>query len=123
MTVSEAKRQTRLAEWRKNIREQQNSGLSIKGWCARNGLSEPRYYYWLKLVREETISTVLQNHAEAALVRIEPDRMPVSPAIMPTATPSSHPGIVVRYGGAAIEFPVGTQAAEIAPLLKALNGL
>lgn len=123
MTISEVKRQTRLTEWRNNIRDQQSSGLSIKEWCARNGLREPQYYYWLKLVREEAINNVEQDHPEAALIRIEPDRLPVSPAALPTAASNPHAGIVVRYGSAAIEFPVGTQATEIAALLKALNAL
>ena len=119
MTISEIKRQTRLREWRNNIRDQQSSGLSIKAWCARNGLREPQYYYWLKLVREEAI----QGRAEAALVRIEPDCLLVSSAALPTAASNPHAGIAVRYGSAVIEFPVGTQTAEIAALLKALNAL
>ena len=55
MTISEVKRQTRLSEWRGQIQEQQSSGLTVKDWCEQRGYGQGRFYYWLRLVRTESI--------------------------------------------------------------------
>ena len=123
MTISEVKRATRMREWRGYIGEQQASGLSIKEWCARNGQGEARYYYWQKRVREEAIKSAQQNQVGAELIRVEPDQMVVGAEGKATAGVELQPGIVVRYGQAVIEYRAGTQAREIAMLLKALDEL
>ena len=37
------------------IVEHQQSGLSIKAWCKEKGISEGQFYYWLKIIREESL--------------------------------------------------------------------
>jgi transposase len=32
--------------WRERIRDWQDSGLSVRSFCARLGLSQPRFYAW-----------------------------------------------------------------------------
>lgn len=32
--------------WRKLIAGQAQSGVSIRDWCERHGVSEPSYYFW-----------------------------------------------------------------------------
>ena len=32
--------------WRRMIRQQARSGLSVRGWCRRHSLSEPSFYWW-----------------------------------------------------------------------------
>ena len=36
----------REAIWRRHLTRQPRSGLSIRAYCARHGLSEPSYYAW-----------------------------------------------------------------------------
>ena len=55
MTIPEAKRITRMNEWRRLIHERQQSGQSVKAWCLQNGIRENRYYYWLRIIREEAL--------------------------------------------------------------------
>lgn len=42
---------TNIDDWRQLIADRENSGLTVKEWCARNSISEYRYYYWLKKIR------------------------------------------------------------------------
>jgi transposase-like protein len=32
--------------WRRMIRQQAGSGLSVRDWCGRHSLSEPSFYWW-----------------------------------------------------------------------------
>ena len=41
----------RLQSWVEIIRERQESGLTNKEFCARRGIPEKKYYYWLRKVR------------------------------------------------------------------------
>ena len=43
------------AQWQELIREQSESGLSIREWCRRNDISHGKYYYWLRVIREEAL--------------------------------------------------------------------
>lgn len=121
MTISEVKRQARLSEWRGRIQEQQSSGLTVKDWCRQRGCGEGQFYYWLRLVRTETIDRYESESHRLSLVRVDPTRLPANQGKMPSAVASRSAGIVIRYGNAAVELPAGTQTAAIAELLKALS--
>jgi len=32
--------------WRRGIRQQANSGMSVRGWCRQQGLKEASFYWW-----------------------------------------------------------------------------
>lgn len=121
MTISEVKRQARLAEWVENIRDQQGSGLTIKAWCAAHGCREARYYYWLRIVWSRAIEQAEQAVQGAALIRVEPERLPSSVGFVPMEGENAQTGITMRYGKATVEFPAGTPCTVISELLKALD--
>lgn len=121
MTISEVKRQTRLLEWCGRIEEQQSSGLTVKDWCEQRGLGQGQYYYWLRLVRTETIDHYKSESQGVSLVRVDPSRLSASQGKQAPGSASQTAGIVIRYGNAAVELPTGTQTAAIAELLKALS--
>lgn len=39
--------------WRKLVAGQPHSGLSIRDWCDRHGVSEPSFYFWRREQRRE----------------------------------------------------------------------
>ena len=115
MTIPEAKRTARIIEWRQLIYERQQSGQSVKAWCPQNGIRENRYYYWLKIIREEAHCET--KNRSGALVRIEPEKLAVE-------TISSRPasgGIVIRAHGVEAEFPSGTDIGILAAFVKAVS--
>ena len=71
MTIPEAKRITRMNEWRQLIHERQQSGQSVRAWCLQNGIRENSYYYWLRIIREEALRET--ENRSCALVRVEPE--------------------------------------------------
>jgi hypothetical protein len=38
--------------WRGQVRQQERSGLSIRKYCRREGVSEGNFYYWRRRLRE-----------------------------------------------------------------------
>ncbi len=49
---SEVKQEYQLQEWTGMLREQKESGLSVKAWCQEQGLAEHIYYYRLRKLRQ-----------------------------------------------------------------------
>ncbi|WP_424572105.1 IS66 family insertion sequence element accessory protein TnpA [Schnuerera ultunensis] len=43
------------AQWQELIKEQGQSGLSIRQWCRRNNKSHGKFYYWQRIVRGEAL--------------------------------------------------------------------
>ena len=102
MTISEAKRITKMNEWRQLIHERQQSGQSVQTWCQQNGVRKNSYDYWLRIIREEALRET--GNRSGALVRVEPEKLAVE-----TVSPqSSSGGIVIRVHGVEAEFPLGT---------------
>ena len=90
MTIPEAKRITRMNEWKQLIHERQQSGQSVRAWCLQNGIHENSYYYWLRIIREAALCEAEKK--SGALVRVEPEKLAVE-----TVSPqSSSGGIVIR---------------------------
>ena len=44
MAIAEIKRKVRLTEWAEQIQSQMQSGLSVRSWCAQNGINPKTYY-------------------------------------------------------------------------------
>ncbi len=43
------------SKWIQNIKEFNESGLTVRDWCKTKGISHGSYYYWLKIIREEAL--------------------------------------------------------------------
>ena len=115
MTIPEAKRITRMNEWRRLIHERQESGQSARAWCRQNGIRENSYYYWLRIIREKALRET--ENRSSALVRVEPEKL----AAETVSSRSSSGGIVIRAHGVEAEFPTGTDIEMLAVFVKALS--
>lgn len=59
--ISEVKQEYQLQEWSGMLREQKESGLSVKAWCQEHGLAEHIYYYRLRKLRLTTKAGTLET--------------------------------------------------------------
>jgi transposase-like protein len=50
-----SKHEINKARWQELIREQSESGLSIREWCRRHNMSHGKFYYWQRVIREEAL--------------------------------------------------------------------
>jgi hypothetical protein len=58
MRVQETVRKLRLQEWAVQIQECQDSGLSVREWCAANKVGYKNYYRRRKVVQEYLLDSV-----------------------------------------------------------------
>jgi transposase-like protein len=58
--------------WRELVEGQQRSGVSIRQWCQRHGVSEPSFYFWRRELAQRS------RHQGPQLVPVEVSPSPAS---------------------------------------------
>ena len=102
-SVIQIRNEYRKQQWTQIIRECQSSGLSNKEYCQRQGISEKTYYYWLRKLRSEAAEGIPQ------IVEVEP--------------PAIEDKVYIRFRGAELALPAGTDVDAIAAVLRSLQQL
>jgi len=51
--LNNEKRRARSEYWRELIRQQEQSGIKVKVFCAQQGVTEASFYHWRKQLRSE----------------------------------------------------------------------
>ena len=102
--VIQVRNEYRKQQWAQIIRECQSSGLSNKEYCRQHGISEKSYYYWLRKLRSAAAERIPQ------IVEVEP------PAI-------AEDKVYIRFRGAELTLPAGTDVEAIAAVLRSLQQL
>ena len=101
--VIQERNEYRRQQWTQIILECQNSGLSNKEYCRQNGISEKAYYYWLRKLRNAAAEGIPQ------IVEMEP--------------PAVEDKVYIRFRGAELALPGGTDVEAIAAVLRSLQQL
>ena len=52
------KQEVRLQEWAGQIEAQRASGMTVRQWCAENGINVKTYYHRLRRVREQCVESM-----------------------------------------------------------------
>ena len=102
-SVIQIRNEYRKQQWTQIIRECQGSGLSNKEYCRQQGISEKTYYYWLRKLRREAAEGIPQ------IVEVEP--------------PAIEDKVYIRFRGAELALPAGTDVDAIAAVLRSLQQL
>lgn len=56
--------EVRLRQWSELVREQKNSGQSIKSWCEDRGIPRQQYFYWQRKLREAACALIQREAPE-----------------------------------------------------------
>ena len=117
MSVQELKHAARLQEWSAKVAECRSSGISVKAWCAEQGIALKTYYNWEKqIVKAATQQYALPVPAQAGLL------MQVNPETMPSGEIETiESEVTIRHGESIITLHAGSNTETIADLVKALN--
>ena len=125
MTVSEAKHMVHLQEWSQMIKARQESGLTVKAWCAQNDIALQTYYRRLRSVRKDMLEQksitedTSQDETMPSLVKVNIPPEPQRPSQVPE--PPANTNFRLQCNGAILDIPVGTGAEAIAEVLKAMG--
>ena len=95
---------SRSEDWRARIAAQRQSGVSVKQFCAQQGLTEQSFYYWRK--RLQTPASM-----RFALVEAEPRRGPAEHAALE----------LVLTTGERLRIGAGVDAMTLQQVLEALR--
>jgi transposase-like protein len=96
----------RREDWQQLISEYKQSGLTVKAFCQKQGVSEALFYSWRKRVAAE------DQPAQFALVATN-GMAPRAPALQPLQ--------LVLAGGERLEIPSGTDEATLRTVLGLLR--
>jgi transposase len=88
MSTNNQQRSSREQFWRAMVGRWQGSGLSVRAFCQRHGLSQPSLYWWRRTLAAR----------DAATVRFAPVRI----------VPDPRPQTAVNTGTASLELVLGT---------------
>jgi hypothetical protein len=100
--------------WRQRLAQWRRSGLTIRRFCERRGLSEPSFYAW----RRELLRRDARRSAAAAPT--DPSATPFIPVqVVPSPTPS--PLELVLPGGRILRVAPGFDTDTLRRLLATLD--
>ena len=114
--MAKGKRDLRLeARWRELVARQPKSGLSVRGFCQRERLTESAYYAWRRELRLRDQEQVAGKQAAA-----KPAFVPV---MLPQVTPAEGDGhiIIELRGGRVLRVPPSLPTARITELVGAVE--
>ena len=90
--IMEIRKQVRLSQWSEMVREREESGLSIREFCAGKAISPKTYYYRLRKLREAAIEAstpeIVQSRSIPAELSLEPTLQRLRSPEMPILKPS-----------------------------------
>ncbi|TJX60396.1 hypothetical protein E8P77_20210 [Soehngenia saccharolytica] len=115
-TMKTSRHEILKAKWAEIIKDHNSSGLSISQWCKENEISKTKFYYWQRVIREESLikAGTLAVTGQAQFVEVKPSV---------ETTKLNQEGIcaVLRSNGNEIEILNGANPNTLETILKILG--
>lgn len=104
-------------QWRTIIKNHNQSGLTVKVWCQENQVSQTQYYYWLRVIRQESLiqAGTLAVTGQTQFAEIKQPSVDI--------TSLNHQGIcaILRSNGNEIEIINGADSNTLEVILRILG--
>ncbi len=111
--------QAKVMEWRELISDCRRSGKTVKKWCDENSIRLSKYYYWLRVIRNESLVLAGSNlgipSPQFAQVTVKEEEQNV-PATNSTCA-------VLKSGSFSLEISNGADIKVLEHTLKILGSL
>ena len=109
--------------WRQHLTRWRSSGLGVRAYCRAEGLSEPSFYAWRRLLAERRFQRQRRQPAGTATRR----RLPATAGFVPVRlveepSPGAAVEVVVR-GGRVVRVAPGFRAETLRDVVAVLEGL
>ncbi len=120
MDTRSAKRSYCIQQWKSIIQDRNNSGMTVDAYCKQNGLSRHYYFYWLRIIREET----LNQPTSSGFVKLSLPADVGSETSMLTTIPIEKPApsqLTLSINGIAIQVSENTSSALLAKMLGVIR--
>jgi len=95
-----------LAQWQQLVYDCRNSGMTVRTWCAENGVSEKTYYYRQRKVWEAAQQQKTEQNADMSgkLPAIIPCTIPIATS---SAVSAQTPALVLHSASWTVEVNPG----------------
>jgi transposase-like protein len=113
------------AFWRKVLQQYQKSGLSIREFCRRKGITEPSLYAWRKEIRKRDAERDVTNehvHARGRQTLIPVEIVDADGSRLIHGQPSSPPLELLTPNGFTLRFPQHIDPRQLGHLVSAITG-
>ena len=106
-------KELRLAQWAGIIKEQKQSGLTVKDWCSQNGITKDAYYYWQQKLRKEVYAAIKPQ--ESIFAPVPNEVMVQQSSVSETVNTSS---ITIKKGKVMVEITACSFNQDIITLIR-----
>jgi transposase-like protein len=74
-TMKTTKHEILKSKWAEIVKKHSQSGQSIREWCEENDISRTKFYYWQRVIREETLikAGTLALTGQSQFVEVKPN--------------------------------------------------
>jgi transposase-like protein len=120
MDTRSVKRNYYIQQWKSIIQDRNNSGMSVNAYCKQNGISRNSYFYWLRIIREETLA----QQAPSGFVELNPQTDSESGLSVVTAFPTETPEtsqLTLSINGVTLLVTENTSSALLARTIGVLK--
>lgn len=121
MDMRQVNHQVRVDQWRQVIAECRSSGRPVKEWCKEHSLKESQYYYWLRVIRNESLALVQKENR-----MLQPSFAAVSVSEGKFGVVEQCQGslcAIVKGEGFSVEIQNGANLQTLEQTLRILNSL
>ena len=119
MDMRDVNHQVRVNEWRQIITECRRSGQTVRDWCKENSIKSSQYYYWLRVVRNESLALmdkeIQGSQPTFAAVKLTEENA--------TVENSNDSCAIVRRLGFSVEIKNGANFQTLEQTLRILTSL
>lgn len=119
-TMKNEKHEMLKSQWMEIIKRHSTSGQSIRQWCEENNISKGKFYYWQRVIREESLIK-----AGTLAVTGQPQFVEVKPSIAETKSTVVNQGTcaILRSNGNEIEILNGADPNTLSAVLNLIGRL
>jgi transposase len=111
--------------WRRTIRDQQRSGLTVRDFCLREGLKDWTFRWWRQELarRDRQTSAALRGDQAGEPTESAPTFLPVRVADLEAISPRQPSPIeILLPTGSIVRVPSGFDTSSLAQVLAVLEG-
>ena len=71
--MSDLKHDVVAERWAMLIKERMESGMTVREWCHDRNIKESRYYYWLRILRQDAVKEKEHRQQVSPFVELPAD--------------------------------------------------
>ncbi len=73
LLMSDLKHDVTAERWAVLIKERMESGMTVREWCHDRDIKESRYYYWLRILRQDAVKEKEHRQQVSPFVELPAD--------------------------------------------------